>query len=191
MWFSPRRCGRSRSSSRSPCRSRSRDRDRRGCWRDDDRDRDERGRGRRDDPNYHEDRGGRRSNTRGRTRDRGQRDVDRNHCGDWGCHSGAQIETRHDSPASQHQSRSEVMAVRNSDARRDGPLPRHGEPLRRHDEPQYDEPSTSPDELRHKALYDSRTQQRRLPNSTAGAAPQLSSSQRTPSHQRFHFDFHL
>ena len=61
--------------------------------------------------------------------------------------------------------------MRNSDARRDGPLPRHGEPLRRHDEPQYDEPSTSPDELRHKTLYDSRTQKRRLPNSTAGAAP--------------------
>ena len=98
--------------------------------------------------------------------------------------------------------------MRNSDARRDEPPPRHDNPSRRHDEPQrrydepsrrhdepqrrYDEPSRRHDEPQrrydepshhghrdetslHKlcddTLYDSRTQKRRLPDSTASAAP--------------------
>ena len=119
---------RSGTSRRQRSRSRSRDHDLRN----------EMDRGRRDDRghDYHED--GRRPDARDQVLDRDQRD-DHNRRGDgswaWGPRSstddgrggaplpsgGRQFETRYDSQALQHQSRSEAMAVRNSDARRDEP----------------------------------------------------------------------
>ena len=148
-------------------------------------------RGRRDDRghDYHEAR--RRPDARDRVPDRGQRDHHERR-GDWvwGLRSstdddrgrggapwplgGRQPETRYDSQAFQHQPRSEAMAVRNSSARRDGPQRRYDDPSLRRDEPQrrhLDEPSHYGP--RDGILYDSgsRAQERRLPDSTASAAP--------------------
>ena len=91
-------------------------------------------RGRREEDrnrDYHEDRG--RQDTRERRPDRGQREYrDRRGDDGWACgprsgtgdgrsgaprpSGGRQFETRYDSPAFQHQPRSEAMAVRNSGA---------------------------------------------------------------------------
>ena len=109
---------------------------------------------------------------------------------------GHQFETRYDSQAFQHQPRSEAMAERNSSARRDEPPRRRDEPSLRRDEPQrrYEEPSRHRDEperrhldepshnrQRDGVLYDSgsRTQERRLPDSSAAPTRRVG----TPSSQ--------